>query len=358
MVDIYDQDSGGLRAINAMMSPRGSDYPVIFNAETGMLAAHSAFPLAVGTVVDLQTVTDRPFEEFYADLQDNPGLWVEYPCDERGCINRNWIVAHDGHLISLPTHYSPQERTQKVVADTIDLYKSDPETAFERIAWQAVDVAVVYPFVLNATDFSTVAHGALPYFVGRCCSDDIRDTGDKSFEEILAEAREGSGSWVDYLFLNPINGLNEYKRTWLSLYDGYLFGAGFYSVGGLDAINALDEAIALYEADGVAALDKINAMMSTSPNYPFVLDAETFEILAHGADPDRWVGSNFKDKLAGFGTPGILEEALVSPDGVWTGFYPVLNPDVGIDQNKDSRLRVHDGYIFGAGYYFVANTAQ
>ena len=38
------------------------------------------------------------------------------------------------------------------------------------------------------------------------------------------------GLWVDYLFLNPDTGNQEYKHSWVVRHDGLLFGSGWYQV--------------------------------------------------------------------------------------------------------------------------------
>ncbi len=38
----------------------------------------------------------------------------------------------------------------------------------------------------------------------------------------------GEGMWVDYFFLNPVAGTQEWKHSWVVRYDGLIFGSGWY----------------------------------------------------------------------------------------------------------------------------------
>ena len=49
------------------------------------------------------------------------------------------------------------------------------------------------------------------------------------FGEVMAGATE-RGLWVDYVFLNPATGKQEYKHAWAVRRDGLLFGSGWYQV--------------------------------------------------------------------------------------------------------------------------------
>jgi hypothetical protein len=47
-----------------------------------------------------------------------------------------------------------------------------------------------------------------------------------------------------------------------------------------------------------------------------------------------------------------LEEfrSLNEDEGVWTE-YTFLNPATGLESSKHSWVVMHDGYLFGSGYY-------
>jgi len=45
--------------------------------------------------------------------------------------------------------------------------------------------------------------------------------------EAIAGATE-EGMWVDYFFLNPVTGNQEWKHSWVVWHDGLIFGSGWY----------------------------------------------------------------------------------------------------------------------------------
>ena len=53
-------------------------------------------------------------------------------------------------------------------------------------------------------------------------------TGYRHGEEVAGATEEGK--WVDYIFLNPVSGNQEYKHSWVVRHDGLIFGSGWYQV--------------------------------------------------------------------------------------------------------------------------------
>ena len=363
---LYDLHGEGLFPfINNIVPADPWPDPFILDTTTNRYVASAAFPEFIGTFIPLEFLFDRPPEVVFADILANDGIWIDTaifdPVTAGPLLSRVFMNLHDDYLFVIFYDEYPAEVAQRQVEEAIRLYDADPETAFDRITWQSARVSSVYPFVLNASDWSTVAHGALPWFVGLCCSDDIRDTGDKSFEQLMEEMESNPGAWVEYTFYNPVVGIDQPKqpkRTWLSLHDGYIFGAGYYYIEAEIAVGAVNEAVSFYDIVGEDLFAEINSMMSTSPYYPFVLDATTLDIVAHGADPS-WVGKNFLEKTGGAGLFDSAERIASAPgQAMWSDLYPALNPDTGVVGIKDSWLQLHDGYIFGAGYYAFAGTDE
>ena len=363
LYDLYGEDS--FPVLNTLMPADFWPAPFIINTVTSQYVADAVFPQDVGDFIPLEFIFDRPPEVVFADIIANDGIWIDValvdPATFLPVISRTFLDLRDDYLFLATYEEHPADLSQRLVEEAIQLYGSDPETAFDRITWQSARVDSIYPFVLDASDWSTVAHGALPWFVGMCCSDDIRDTGNKSFEQLMEEMQANPGTWVEYTFYNPIVGIDQPKqpkRTWLSLHDGYIFGAGYYFIESDIAVSAVNDAVGFYDAFGKDVFAEINSIMSTSPYYLFVLDATTLDIVAHGADPS-WVGRNFMEKTSGAGATNISERIASAPgQGMWTGLYPALNPDTGTVEIKDSWLQLHDGYIFGAGYYALAATDE
>ena len=110
------------------------------------------------------------------------------------------------------------------------------------------------------------------------------------------------------------------------------------------------EAIRRYEAAG---LDSTVAYYNTPEGvdgqwYVFIVD-ESRTMVAH-ADPAQ-VGLPVNDILGPNGYPsGAAVAATADEDGAWFD-YTFLNLDTGTVQTKHSWMVVHDGIIFGSGWY-------
>ncbi len=85
-----------------------------------------------------------------------------------------------------------------------------------------------YVFILDEDD-RIIAH-AVPEQLGRDLKGDLGvDSAGYRFGDVMLEAGE-DGLWVDYLFLNPNTGNQEYKHSWVVRHDGLLFGSGWYQI--------------------------------------------------------------------------------------------------------------------------------
>ena len=89
------------------------------------------------------------------------------------------------------------------------------------------------------------------------------DVAGYRFGEVMVGAGE-QGLWVDFMFLNPASGNQEFKHSWVVRHDGLLFGSGWYQVlpsSPLDVTKAdpaeytvavVDRAIRYHKAHGRA----------------------------------------------------------------------------------------------------------
>ena len=243
-----------------------------------------------------------------------------------------------------------EPEVRRVVEEAIRMYDlaADREDAFADINGLSENIVVHYPFVLDPDTRNVVAHGANPDNVG-AKSVILGDYADRPYDVILEVLQGGEGAWADYIFLDPVTGENGLKRSWLVLHDGYIFGAGFYdSIE--DKINhVLEDAIALYEVNG--KFDGINALQ-TNPNahYPLVIDPVANTIVAHGAFSDL-VGITLQDADI---TYLDLAAALEGGRKDISRYFTFENPVSGMYDQKHILYKLHDGYIFAAGYYYPA----
>ena len=357
-------------------------YAFVLDADTLESVASGAYPDFAGVIPDSITHTDKPVDDILAEISLNGAAWVEYMAtnpDTRTIeLKQSWLYLHDGYIFGAG-HYLPESRVQEVVEDAVLLYEAEDINAFDIITPDldmpvlvssepegsetgfGVDIAVstseLYPFVLNATDWSTVAHATIPSRVGACCSYAIQNTGDRPVEVIIEDLHRDGGTWVEYLFINPDTETEQLKRTWLYLYDGYIFGSGYY-IQDSRAQSTVEEAIHLYTSNGMDAFDMITPEMTVqlATDYAFVLDSTTLNIVAHGALPYK-VGTTYDALMDADRSLERIIVDLEDEDGTWVAHMDE-NPYTNTDQLFRTYLSLHDDYIFGSSYSLPDSRVQ
>lgn len=111
------------------------------------------------------------------------------------------------------------------------------------------------------------------------------------------------------------------------------------------------DSVEMYK-NGILTFDDITNSAQDRPpghTYLFVADLNTEQIVAHGANPDL-VGS-ISVSLTRSEKPFVQIVHELETDGsTWTQ-YLFEDPDTGQEKYKTAFLYLHDGYVFGAGYY-------
>ena len=146
--------------------------------------------------------------------------------------------------------------------------------AFEVINSMNTDEGV-YPFVIDFGTLKVLAEGAFPATVGLYAA--FLDDANRPLEDILEDLQESDGTWVIYVFNDPSTGRYENKHTWLSLHDGYIFGAGYYAPPDGEVLDRVDSMVRMYDVDKEESFANIHSAYGVS----FVLNAETLEIVEH-----------------------------------------------------------------------------
>ncbi|MCY4082806.1 MAG: hypothetical protein OXF54_21370 [Caldilineaceae bacterium] len=84
-----------------------------------------------------------------------------------------------------------------------------------------------YVFIFDENE-KLVALAVNPDMLGEDLRGDVGVdfTGYRHGEAIAGATREGM--WVDYFFLNPVTGNQEWKHSWVVRHDGLIFGSGWY----------------------------------------------------------------------------------------------------------------------------------
>ena len=179
------------------------------------------------------------------------------------------------------------------------------------------------------------------------------------FGDVMVAATE-EGRWVDYLFLNPNTGNQEFKHAWVVRHDGLLFGSGWYQVlpsSPLEVTKSqpaeytvafVDRAILYYRAHGRAgAVQYYNTPASADKAwYVFIVD-ENEELIAH-RDPSL-LGKHI-DEVGSSIEGEKFSELEVTEAGRWVDYH-FVNPVTGNDGIKHSWVVRHDGLIIGSGWY-------
>ena len=215
----------------------------------------------------------------------------------------------------------------------------------------------LYLFVLDE-DYKIIVQPTIPANIGL----DIRGpvgtdiTGKNYGPEFVTVDSEGK--WIDYVYLNPAaNFTFERKHTWAVRHDNLIFASGWYErTVSLDSTPAeysralVHQAIARYDAIGKdTILSYYNSAASVhGPYYVFVVDSSDLRSVANGARPDL-VGT-IPDRIDPTGYNYSNDLASATKEGGWIS-YVILNPNTGEQQRKHSWIALHDGLIFGSGWY-------
>ena len=342
----------GCQVTNDCFTP----YTVVVGAGTGVTWTNN--DTVLHTVTGDQPNPDGTFDswllpgEEFTFTFDTPGTY-EYGCTVHPWAKGVVVVEPEAGAIAEPAAPETMTASPNVelafdqVDELIAQYKENGEAAFDEITELNPDREVV-GFIVSVDDYIVVAHNSNPLFRGFAV-EPLLNTASIPIDVMLQIIEdEDEGVWLSYPRPDPQGNIIGYERGWFKLYDGYVFAAR-YSVTVEERVQGIvEEMIRVYDRDPSTAFATIDSFMSQSPEYPFVLDPDTSAVVAHGQNPDR-VGA----------TSVVLTNSTVSletfrgledREGVWTE-YTFLNPETGEEQLKRSWIVMHDGYLFGSGYY-------
>ena len=331
---------------------------------------------------DIKAVTGKDFEGNYYELGKDiakateEGIWVEYlwpnPVNGQDEAKTTWAIRHKG-LIFASGNYKPlpeEERPSWLGADprqyTVDyvnraikryeeeglgamLSYYDSVASFEGewylFATDADDTYIVHPFKpnLKGTDIKSVTGRDLD--------------GNDGFElgRALAEADEGDGIWVEYLWPHPATYRDAAKVGYAVRKDGMLFASGYYPVpADMPAFvqDFVQGAIDLYDRDGLDGVKAVYGQGGNSDGLWFlqVLD-ENAVYVVNGVNP--WHTGSDATLLPHVdmdGNPFIPQALETTEAGRWINVpWPVINGP----QNLIAHFWVvrHDGLFFLTPYY-------
>ena len=333
----------------------GDSYVFVLD-ETGLVVAVGSDLSLIGTTSILATERDED-GVILLDRATASGAWVSYPFKDpisgAELPKESFIRSYDGYIFGSGYYETSGYRTdaenvQAVVNAAISNYQElGREESFREI--NDLLVGDSYAFVVDPEREIVVAHGANADRIGQptILSSERDDEGVK----LLDRATE-AGDWVTYIFEDPVSGAQLPKESFIRLYDGLVFGSGYYDRSGYrtDAENVqavVDAAISSYQELGrEESFNELNGLL-VGDSYAFVVERSGGIVVAHGADMSL-LGMTSLLSIENESGVTLLEQA--TEDGAWVS-YVFNDPVSGVELPKRSFLRLYDGLVFGSGYY-------
>ena len=352
----YYNNPENIEGERVMMLLQAGDQPIL---------ASPLFPQFIGS--NAYTAPDTPAGSHLA-LATAEGHWFETlalnPVTQQQEPALALAVLHDG-LIFFSSHFIFLEDladfTLDYVRRAIDRY--DREGREATVAYydsrESVD-GQFYLFLIDEDDIY-LAHPIFPHLKGTDIKDVVGSDGYELGKEIAKATEEGG--WVDYLWPNPISGVEEPKSAWVIRHDGLIFASGYYTPDPNAEPPAwkdaepraytktyVEKAIERYDRDGLdAMMHYYNSVASFEGQwYLFMTDANDIYIV-HPLFR-HLIGTDIKDVVGSDGQELGKEIAAATEDGDWIEYlwpHPVTLQEVP----KVAYAVRHDGLIFASGYY-------
>ena len=351
---------GTLEYYNSPESIDGQWYVFIGDDENDVMIAHAAVPQLVGMHADdIVSPDGYPAGAQVVAAATEDGAWTIYTYLNAATGNvetkHSWVVRYDGLLFGSgwyepgPSKSDAAAYTQAFVERAINLYN---DLGYEgALAYYNTPESVDdewYMFIIEDTEI--IGHYDAEVR-GQDVTGDIGTdvTGYEFGYDVLAATEDGK--WVSYVFNNPASGELESKHAWIVENDGLLFGSGWYADPEAYTKYVVDEAIAMYEAEGnEATLNHYNDPDNIDGQwYVYIIDADSKVSLANAARPE-FVGAPPTHRIDPTGYD--YGEALYSAteEGKWIS-YIIKNPATEEQSRKHAWIVRHDNLFFGAGWY-------
>ncbi len=227
---------GTVAYYNTPESIDGQWYVFIGSREGEMMLAHAVNPGLVGrTASEIVGPNSYPTGQAVSAIADNDGEWFSYtytnPLSGRVETKHSWMVEYDdlafgsGWYEPGPSKSDAPAYTKSFVQQAIILYDAiglDATVDYYNTR-ESVD-GQWYVFIVDEDGYTIAHHN--PMFRGRDPALRVDATGYFYGDDLLGATE--SGRWVDYVLLNPETEDDRQKHTWAVLYDGLIFGSGWY----------------------------------------------------------------------------------------------------------------------------------
>ena len=358
---VLDYDTAGRDAVladlGAFPEEPVSAYVFVADPNTGKTLAQNVNPDLID-VSDWDAIaSDLSVDTLLEKMATESGAWASYkftnPATGETEGKRAWLMMRDG-LVFGSGYYSsdiPKADVKFVVDSAVYVYESNKENdAWIDIITPEAPVTTddLYPFVIDMSTWTRLADGVNPDRVGK--PETILDTADRSVEDVFADLESNGETWVTYTFHNPSTDTEQLKHTYLQLRDGMVFGSGYYILDSHVQAVAYGYVLDYINKGRDAALAAVNAVPDEPiSTYAFVADPNAGTTLAQGTDPALTYMLDWDAIVAVPHVEDVLDK-MSTGSGSWIE-YSVINPVTGGVENKRTWLMMHDGLVFGSGYY-------
>jgi signal transduction histidine kinase len=147
----------------------------------------------------------------------------------RGLVAMLFVATIGAPAVGQDADRGTAEEAQAMVARAIELYDREGlGESFRRITLTAeFKDRDLYVFVLD-TAGTVAAIAGIPEAVGSNALGAFDPDGTFYVQEILKRATP-AGSWVDYIFIDPLTNQLAPKSTWAVSHDNFIFACGIYA---------------------------------------------------------------------------------------------------------------------------------
>ena len=352
---------------NTAESIDGDWYVFIIDENDGIIA-HAARPERLGKKLnELTDVTDYNYGADFAATTDK-GSWVEYiylnPAKDLYEKKHSWVIKHDGLIFGsgwyertlsslLPSRTEqPAAYTKALVEQAIRRYVVTGRDAVIEHYNNPDTVDGQWYIYLWDEDANILAHPTSPQLIGTNGNNLAPDVNGYHFGPDLAAAPP-EGAWVTYTFLNPESNDQAKKHSWVQLYDGLIFGSGWYPSKDRPeqyTQSLVQEAVERYDREGRDAVIEYynNPEIVDGQWYVFIMDENGISV-AHPTRKD-FIGTDRSQAKDVNDKPYGQELVAATEQGHWVS-YVFENPGTKELQQKQTWVVKHNGLIFGSGWY-------
>ena len=336
-------------------------YYVFIGDENDVMLAHATIPDNVGKRYDeIVSLDGYPAGAQVAAAATEDGAWTSYtyinPTTGNVQTKHSWVIRHDGRIFGSGWYEDGASRSdseaysQALVERAINLYNdlgiegtldyyNSPESVDGQ--WYVVIIDEDDIIIGHYDDDVRGEYGLGPLGT---------DATGYEFGKDFTTAGE-EGKWVSYVFNNPETGEPGSKHSWVVRHDGLLFASGWYTEPAEYTKIFVQRAIDLYEAEGPdAAIEYYNSEDSVEGQWYVGIIGLDGTILGHYDDDVRGESllGDLGTDIAGYNYGADMVN--VTEDGNWIS-YVYKNPSTGELGSKHSWVVLHDGLLFGSGWY-------